>query len=123
MDALFDKTVGLLSNMLDYRNKRHMVVVSNITNIDTVDYKPSEVTFKNEFEKAGQLALKTTNAKHLPPPNTDGSLNYEVTTSEENVKIDTEMANLAENNLMYNTTVEMLARKFRGLNTVLKETK
>ena len=38
-------------------------------------------------------------------------------------EIDTEMANLAENNLMYNMTVEMLARKFRGLNTVLKETK
>jgi len=25
--------------------------------------------------------------------------------------------------LMYNLTVEMLARKFKGLNTVLKETK
>jgi flagellar basal-body rod protein FlgB len=123
MDALFDKTINLLSNRLDYRSKRHTVVVSNIANIDTPGYKPSDVTFKDEFDKAGQLTLKKTHAKHIPPQDSNGSVNYEVTTSEENVKIDTEMANLAENNLMYNTTVEMLARKFRGLNTVLKETK
>lgn len=123
MDALFDKTINLLSNRLDYRSKRHTVVASNIANIDTPGYKPSDVTFKDEFNKAGQLAIKTTHAKHIPPQNTNDSVNYEVTTSEENVNVDTEMANLAENNLMYNTTVEMLARKLRGLNTVLKETK
>ncbi len=124
MKALFDKTIHLLSNMVDYRAKRHMVVVSNITNIDTVGYKPSELTFRNEFEKAGKLAMTTTNPRHIPPsPNSEGSLDYEIKTSDEPVKIDTEMANLAENNLMYNTTVEMLARKFRGLETVLKETK
>jgi flagellar basal-body rod protein FlgB len=124
MDALFDKTVNLLSNMLDYRNKRHQVVVSNIANIDTPGYKPSDLSFKNEFDKAGQLAMATTNARHMPPPRNSGeAVQYELQTSDEEAKVDTEMANLAENNLMYNTTVEMLARKFRGLNTVLKETK
>jgi flagellar basal-body rod protein FlgB len=39
------------------------------------------------------------------------------------VVIDTEMVNLSENQLMYNMTVDMLSRKFRGINTVLKETK
>jgi flagellar basal body rod protein FlgB len=33
------------------------------------------------------------------------------------------MVNLAENHLMYNTAVELLARKFKSLNTVLKEVK
>lgn len=122
MEALFDKMVTMLSNRLDYRNKRHNVVVSNIANIDTPGFKPSEVTFRDEFDKAGQLTMKTTHAKHIPPTSTE-SVSYEVTASEENVKIDTEMSSLAENNLMYNATVEMLARKFRGLNTVLKETK
>ncbi len=39
------------------------------------------------------------------------------------MNIDTEMMNVSENNLMYNLTVELLARKFSGLDTVLKETK
>jgi flagellar basal-body rod protein FlgB len=41
----------------------------------------------------------------------------------ENVDLDSEMTKLAENNLMYNLTVELLARKFKSLNTVLTETK
>ena len=55
--------------------------------------------------------------------NKNSPVSFEMKTSEEKVKIDTEMANLAENHLMYNTTIDMLARKFRGINTVLKETK
>jgi len=41
----------------------------------------------------------------------------------EKVDLDKEMAKLAENNLMYNLTVEFLSRKFRSLNTVLRDTK
>jgi flagellar basal body rod protein FlgB len=33
------------------------------------------------------------------------------------------MANLAENQLMYNFTVDMLSRKFKGIKTVLTEAK
>lgn len=124
MDALFNKTVNLLAGMLDYRAKRHMVTVSNISNIDTANFKPSDITFKNELGKANKLALSTTEPGHIPPrQSSSGSANYEATMSEENVQIDKEMAKLAENHLMYNMTVELLARKFRGLNMVLKETK
>jgi len=37
--------------------------------------------------------------------------------------MDHEMASLAENQLMYNLTIELLARKFRGLSNVLREAK
>jgi len=47
----------------------------------------------------------------------------ELTVREDKGSLDKEMATLSENHLMYNATIEMLARKFRGLNTVLKETK
>ncbi|MCX5853729.1 MAG: flagellar basal body rod protein FlgB [Deltaproteobacteria bacterium] len=124
MDVLFNKTINVLSGMLDYRTKRHKVIVSNVTNMDTPDFKPSDVTFKNELGKTGKLTMTTTAPGHiLPGKGSAGPVQYEIKTSEESGKIDTEMANLAENHLMYNTTVEMLARKFRGLNTVLKETR
>jgi len=124
MDALFNKTMNMLSGMLDYRTKRHKIIVSNITNMDAFDFKPSDISFKNEFVKADTLVMTTTAPGHIARrKDTVNSADYEIKTSEEKANIDTEMANLAENHLMYNTTVEMLARKFRGINTVLKETK
>jgi flagellar basal-body rod protein FlgB len=124
MDFLFDKNVDLLSGMLEYRSKRHQVVVSNIANIDTPGFKPSDITFRKELLKKNPVQMTTTDPAHIAPKiNKSDNIPFEMTTSNDKVKIDTEMANLAENNLMYNMTVEMLARKFRGLNTVLKETK
>ena len=124
MDVLFNKTIDVLSGMLDYRTKRHKVIVSNVTNLDTPDFKPSDMTFKSELGKKGELTMATTDPGHiLPGKGSAGPIQYEIKTSRESGKIDTEMANLAENHLMYNMTVEMLARKFKGLNTVLKETR
>lgn len=124
MDILFNNTMRSLSGMLDYRSARHKVILSNVANIDTVGFKPSDISFKNTYEKTNTLPISTTDPKHIGQQNGTGdSASYEIKTSEEAVKVDTEMANLAENHLMYNMTVEMLARKFKGLNTVLKETK
>lgn len=124
MDIFFNKTINLLSGMLDYRAKRHQVIVSNVTNMDTPDYKPSDITFKNELSNAGKLAMSKTNSGHISQGKDVAQItDYEIKTSEEKANIDTEMANLAENHLMYNTTVEMLARKFKGIETALKEIK
>jgi flagellar basal-body rod protein FlgB len=122
MDILFGKTMNLLSGMLDYRSTRHKVILSNVANIDTEGFKPSDVTFKQILGKTNTLEMSTTDPRHIGAKGkNNGSI--EVTTSEEKVNIDTEMVNLAENHLMYNMTVDLLSRKFKGLNTVLKEGK
>jgi flagellar basal-body rod protein FlgB len=124
MDALFSKTVNLLSNMLDYRAKRHTVIVSNISNLDTPNFKPSEVSFKAALDRADQLTVTRTDPGHIPlRRNAPDAGRYDIQTSGKNVQVDTEMANLAENHLMYNMTVELLARKFNGIKTVLREAK
>ena len=124
MDILFNKTMDLLSGMLDYRSKRHKIILSNIANIDTEDFKPSDISLNSEFGKTSSLPMITTDSRHIGPKETKSSpVSFEIKTSDEKVKVDTEMANLAENHLMYNMTVDMMARKFRGINTVLKETK
>ncbi len=113
MDALFGKTIEMLSAILDFRSERHKVIASNIANIDTPNYRPKDIVFKEELKDL--------------IGNKDGiridKADFEVINSGERVNLDIEMAKLAENNLMHNLTVELLARKFRGLNTVLKETK
>jgi flagellar basal-body rod protein FlgB len=122
---LFNKTFSLLTSMADFRAQRHKVIVSNITNMDVADYEAKDMTFKKEL--AGALgkergeALVKTDPMHLQGKTT--AENYEVIATGGKVKIDKEMGNLAENQLMYNLTIELLARKFRGLNNVLKETR
>lgn len=122
MDILFNKTMNLLSGMLDYRSTRHKIIISNIANIDTEGFKPSDISFKQVLGKTNSIQMATTDPGHIGRKES-GAAPVEVITSEEKVKIDKEMANLAENQLMYNMTVDMLSRKFRGINTVLKETK
>lgn len=124
MDALFGKTINLLSGMLDYRAKRHTVIVSNVANLDTPDFKPTDLSFKAELGRADRLTVTQTDPGHIPlRRNAPDAGRYDVNVSEKGVQVDTEMANLAENHLMYNMTVEMLARKFKGINTVLREAK
>jgi flagellar basal-body rod protein FlgB len=122
MDILFNKTMNLLSGMLDFRSARHKAILSNVANIDTDGYRPSDISFRQILAKTNSIQMAATNPGHLGGTK-NGDLPVDVTTSEERVSIDKEMANLAENQLMYNMTVDMLSRKFRGINTVLKEIK
>ena len=126
MQSLFGGTINLLSNMLDFRAERHKVIVSNIANIDTPAYKPTDLVFEKTLKEAMvegiQGQMTRTHSKHLNPVQEKGS-NYRIVSSGETVGIDRAMADLAENNLMYNLTAELLLRKFNGLNTVLKEVK
>ncbi len=124
MEALFGKTINLLSTMLGFRSDRHKVIASNIANIDTPDYHPADLTFRSRLDEAmgNRIPLARTDRRHLPPIQ-DKNADYRVVTSEGKVELDTEMANLAENQLMYNLTVELLSRKFKGIDNVLKEAK
>ena len=48
---------------------------------------------------------------------------FKVVNSGKTVKIDDEMGKLAENTLIYNLTLELMARKFKKLDSILREAK
>ena len=128
MDALFGKTIEMLSTILDFRSERHKVIASNIANIDTPNYRPKDIVFKEELKaligNGTGITMAKSREKHLSErPISGDKADYEVIDSGGKVNLDSEMAKLAENHLMHNLTVELLARKFRGLNTVLREAK
>ncbi len=126
MESLFGKTFNLLGTMMDYRSERNKVITSNIANLDTPDYKSSDYVFKDDLKKAMdvRISLKRTDEKHFPNALDEISRNdFKKVTSDDKVDLDTEMTNLAENHLMYNLTAELLARKFKGIRTVLEGSK
>jgi flagellar basal-body rod protein FlgB len=126
MQSLFGKTIHLLSNMLDYQAARHKVLVSNIANIGTPAYKSKDLLFEKtlmETMHAGKsVQITKTHNRHLNPE-LDKGVNYKAITTGEVVNIDKAMTDLAENNLRYNLSAELLLRKFSGLNTVIKDAK
>ncbi|MBN2397378.1 MAG: flagellar basal body rod protein FlgB [Deltaproteobacteria bacterium] len=122
MDALFGETIDMLSAVLDVRSERHKVITSNIANIDTPDYRPKDILFREELEEALDGREKVHSAGSGKSPLSD-TIDLDVVEVGEKIDLDTEMAKLAENNLMYNLAVELLARKFKGLDTLLTEAK
>jgi len=94
--------------------------------LDTPGFKPSSLDFQENLDeimnKSGSLKMTLTHPRHMDAGNGKGG-DFLVSQSGDKVDIDKEMADLAENNIMYNLNSEMLSRKLKGLKTVLTETK
>jgi flagellar basal-body rod protein FlgB len=110
--------------MMDFRSQKHQLITSNIANIDTPEYTSKDLQFKGVIGEAMRKQLTTTSKKHLSGQFVNaGIIDSDFVDSEERVNVEKEMANLAENHLMYNLSVELLSRKFRSIKSVLNEVK
>ncbi len=123
-----------MKKSLDASSLRQKVIANNIANVDTPHFKRSEVRFEDEFKKALEKPKKLpgfkTDAKHFPinpHPNleevkpTIWRQNDEFYRSDDNdVDIETEMAELAKNSLKYEAVVERISRMFSGIKRVIR---
>ncbi len=126
---VFGRTFKLLGKALDISARRHSQITSNIANIDTVGYKSRDIDFhqtlKNEMGRSPGSLGRThqTHYKH--------SKNFNVSTmvvkdsgnpdTPDSVDIDVEMTHLAENNIVFRTSAELLSRKIAKLKHVITE--
>jgi flagellar basal-body rod protein FlgB len=129
---LFDRTVGILGRTLQYRVGNQRVIAGNLANIDTPGFRPKKLEFDEELRKAvekDQVHLTRTDGKHLPglqELSTEGEQSLELQTEPEStggdhaLDIDTEMAKMAKNNLLYEATVKMLSKKFSLLREAIE---
>ena len=126
MESLFGKPFNILSTMLDFRSERNKVITSNISNLDSADYKSADYVFKEDLRRVIEMKvpLTRTHEKHFPNAKKEITKDdFELVKSDEKANLDKEMTNLAENHLMYNLSVELLSRKFKGIKNVLSEAK
>jgi flagellar basal-body rod protein FlgB len=112
---LFDRAVDVMHQALNVSSDRNQLITGNIANVDTVGYAPSDLDFKqslvNAMADADTSSLVRTDAQHFSTGVQGGSGNAVTQSSIEAVDIDQEMTNLAENNVQYRTSSEMLIRK------------
>ena len=110
-------TRDYLSRGLSAANLRQSVISNNIANVNTPNFKKSDVIFEDLLAKelygdtSGRLALVRTHDNHLPiatgPNAVEARVELQGTTTmrvdKNNVDIDVEMANLAKNQVYYNS--------------------
>ena len=116
----------MLSKVLNVTSLRHRAVSNNISNVNTVKYKRKDVDFASYLKAAvapPPVIGNKTNERHMPVGNPDPLAKPQIfehdpgpnTTGINNVDIDQEMADLAENHLMYNIGSQIISQKFRAL--------
>ncbi len=133
MKSLFGTHIELSAKVMDLQLKRQNIVMSNMANVDTPNYKPLRL----EFEKQLQEALNTdargkitrTNANHVPgafDPQTfkgewDEVFMPRTILGEDRVDLDKEMALMAKNTMRYNTLATVMKRSFSGLEKIISK--
>ena len=126
----FLKTFQALETALQITQKRHGLIASNISNLDTPGYCAKDIDFNETLVRAMEgdqgSRLVQTHPGHISLQNNE-SVQFEVHEEDEEwnginyVNIDKEMTRLTENNLIYRTAVEGLLRKMSLLREVIKE--
>jgi flagellar basal-body rod protein FlgB len=126
---LIGRSMRLLKSSLDFRAANQSVIAGNIANIETPGYEPKKASFSQALKKAvdgraaeiqGDLNLFRTHQSHLPaspPANTP----YTIVSAERGAAyLDREMAEMAKNNLLFEASATLLAKKFQGLRTAIE---
>jgi len=111
----FSKTFSALERAIEIAQQRHTHITSNISNLDTPNYRAKEI----DFERALAQALESDHGFNLVKTH-KGHIDMGINGFNW-VEIDKEMTKLMENNLMYRTAIEGLLRKLNTLKTVIRE--
>jgi flagellar basal-body rod protein FlgB len=130
--------VDVLTRSLNFLEARHRIISNNIANVNTPDFKAQDAPigeFRAALERATERhrrnpaePLKLAAAEHIRETRTG----LEVTGIESkgtsilrhdgnNVDLEREMSDLAENTLLYRTLSELLRKQFAGLNAAIRE--
>ncbi len=121
--SLFGKTYETVERSLDIAKRRHGIIASNVANMNTPGYNARDLDFDKALGDALEkrsIGVSRTHPLHLGARM--GTVDYGgAVTEHSGVDIDKEMSRLAENNLRYQTGVELLLRKFTGLKHAIAE--
>ncbi|MRI83758.1 MAG: flagellar basal body rod protein FlgB [Nitratiruptor sp.] len=103
--------------------ERTKVIQGNIANADTPNYRPKELLFHRELDKA--LQLKREDPRHIDPagPSQPWSIEeYGAIRGYDGNRVDVqeELAKLAESSIMYKALGETLKKEFSKLKLVIQ---
>jgi flagellar basal-body rod protein FlgB len=133
-----DLTTRLLEKALDGLSARQNAITNNLANIDTPNFKSTEVTFEEDLGAAirrqaapDDLPLRATDARHLGTPQLVSADSISPRAQQivattlrndgNNVDVDREMTRLAETQLFFQAATQLINVKFNQLKTAIWE--
>ena len=137
-NSLFGGKTEVLGGTLQLRLARQSFSSTNLANMDTPGFRAKHLDFEEVLSRklnTGQsraLDARQTNANHIPNRSINKAFSQasnaikdapygENEYGEDVLDIDKEMTLLTKNQLIYNTTVQMLAKSFEGLKYAISE--
>ncbi|WP_209122390.1 flagellar basal body rod protein FlgB [Alkalihalobacillus sp. BA299] len=130
MNLFSSPTFSTLERALDGSALKQRTISQNIANVDTPNYKTKKVNFQHTLDHAiskQSIEANRTDERHM---------NFSIGKQREayvtsvnnsmynhnlnNVDIDKEMADLAQNQIYYNALIDRLNGRFNSLQTVIK---
>ena len=129
---VLDQNMQLLGKVLDLRATKAQIISSNIANAETPGFSPSHFHFEEELANAighkKGISLQTSDKAHIGIGNgnfnsVSGKIIMEKEPSgigdDNNVSVDQEMMALSENELLYETSAQLLKKKITLLKHVI----
>ena len=120
-----DNSFSLLENLINFTNKRHKVLASNIANIDTPDLRAKDWRFRKIFSEE-VLRLTHTHERHITSESDKSKKNKAILENDliwgdrNNVELDIEMAKITENALLSEAGIKLLSTKIRMFKDAVK---
>lgn len=128
-NRMMGKTIKTLSRALDYRSANHRVIAGNLANADTPGFRHKELRFDEELKRATEtnnINLKITNPDHISHFLSNKGNSFPVHEGEPAINgkgqlnLDMEMAKMTRNNLLYEASAKLLAKKFKALRSAIE---
>lgn len=131
----FMKSFNILQKGLDTAMLRHKVIANNVANINTPNFKRSAVSFESELRKAleghGSIKARRIHPDHLKfkeevgvdfgkvTPKTIRENDTIYRNDGNNVDINAEIANLAKNTILYESTFTLVNKRISSLKQLI----
>lgn len=108
----------ILESLLDYSALKHKVIGQNIANANTKNYKRKEVEFKDLLNEGIQnLSGSASNSSQLEVKDDEDTV---LNSQGNNVDVNREMADMAENSIMFRFASKKLNGYYRTLQSVIR---
>lgn len=132
IDRLF-KNIDVQKVALDGTWLRNEAIANNMANVNTPGYKRQDVAFESilqDYLRQSKIKMETTHSGHMTiAGRLQGDLSIDVTTNaqtsfrkdQNNVDLDTEMAEMTKNSLHYNAVASQVSSQFRRIKMAVTE--
>lgn len=120
--------IKLLERSLDYAALKQKVVAKNLANVGTLGYQAEDVSFDQFMKEGSPSSMKTTNELHFKTGGETASANApiirdgsaELKSGFNNVDSDEQMAEMAQNSMMFKFAARRLSTYYKNIQDAIK---